>query len=190
MHVHAYTSRRTPSTATFSTTNSSGNGPVPFRQTSQDLRRSTSSRSGTLSQPTGYVALMRRQKATVWCERAQHKDPRLLAQQRAAKIRATMEVVRGPGTGRIGTSSSASLAGSNRVTATFETRKKLKAHRRKAHPRCRSCNKRFFGQEQLESHQRGLGHSYCKECNLCFSTGWPDWQQSCDGCRDTDEGDL
>ena len=117
MQVHAYTSRRTPSNATFSTTNSSGNGPVPFRQTSQDLRRSTSSRSGTLSQPTGYVALMRRQKATVWCERAQHEDPRLLAVQRAAKIRATMEVVGGSGTGRIGTSSSASLAGSNRVTA-------------------------------------------------------------------------
>lgn len=117
MQVHAYSSRRTPSNATYSTTASSGNGPAPLRQTSQDLRRSTSSRSGGLSPATGYVALMRRQKATVWCDRAQHEDPRLLAQQKAAKIRATMEVIGGPGAGRLPTSGSGSLAGSNRVTA-------------------------------------------------------------------------
>lgn len=117
MQIHAYTSRRTPSNATYSTTASSGNGPVPVRQTSQDLRRSGSSRSGGASQPTGYVALMRRQKATVWCDRAQHEDPRLVAQQKAAKIRATMEVIGGPGVGRISTGGSGSLAGGNRVTA-------------------------------------------------------------------------
>ncbi|TVY29091.1 hypothetical protein LHYA1_G002500 [Lachnellula hyalina] len=118
MQVHAYTSRRTPSTNTFSTTASSGNGPVPQRQTSQDLRRSTSSRSNGASQPTGYVALMRKQKATVWCDRAQHEDPRLLAAQRQAKIRATMEVVGGKShAGRVSTSGNASLAGSNRVAA-------------------------------------------------------------------------
>jgi hypothetical protein len=118
MQVHAYTSRRTPSTNTFSTTASSGNGPVAQRQTSQDLRRSTSSRFGGLSQPTGYVALMRKQKATVWCDRAQHEDPRLLAAQRQAKMRATMEVIGGGGhAGRVSTSGSASLAGSNRVAA-------------------------------------------------------------------------
>lgn len=119
MQVHAYTSRRTPSTNTFSTIASSGNGPVAQRQTSQDLRRSTSSRSGA-SQPTGYVALMRKQKATVWCDRAQFEDPRLLAAQRQAKARATMEVI-GKGihtaSGRVSTSGSASLAGSNRVAA-------------------------------------------------------------------------
>lgn len=60
---------------------------------------------------------MRRQKATVWCDRAQHEDPRLLAQQKAAKVRATMEVIGGPVAGRVSTSGSASLAGSNRVTA-------------------------------------------------------------------------
>lgn len=38
---------------------------------------------------------MRKQKATVWCDRAQHEDPRILAQQRAAKMRAQMEVVGG-----------------------------------------------------------------------------------------------
>ncbi|KAH6665740.1 hypothetical protein B0J14DRAFT_211101 [Halenospora varia] len=117
MQVHAYTSRRTPSTNTFSTA-SSGNGPVPQRQVSQDLRRSTSSRSGgASSQPTSYVALMRKQKATVWCDRAQHEDPRLLAAQRQAKMRATMEVIGGGGTARLSTSGSGSLASGNRVTA-------------------------------------------------------------------------
>jgi hypothetical protein len=60
---------------------------------------------------------MRRQKATVWCDRAQHEDPRLLAQQKAAKIRATMEVIGGPSAGRLSTSGSGSLASGNRVTA-------------------------------------------------------------------------
>lgn len=52
----------------------------------------------------------------MWCDRAQHEDPRLLAAQRAAKIRATMEVI-GGGTGRVSTIGSGSLTGSNRVTA-------------------------------------------------------------------------
>ena len=117
MQSQAYTSRRTPSTTTFSTTASSGNGPVPFRNSSNDLRRSTSSRSGGLGHPTSYVALMRKQKATVWCDRAQHEDPRLLAAQRAAKVRATLEVIAGTQPGRVSTSGSGSLAGSNRVTA-------------------------------------------------------------------------
>ncbi len=60
---------------------------------------------------------MRKQKATVWCDRAQHEDPRLMAQQKAAKMRATMEVIGGDRAGRTSTSGSGSLAGSNRVTA-------------------------------------------------------------------------
>ncbi len=66
-----------------------------------DVRRSTSSRSGgTPNSPRagGYVALLRKQKATVWCDRAQYEDPRLQAQQRAAKVRANREVV-GAGSG-------------------------------------------------------------------------------------------
>ena len=39
-----------------------------------------------------YVASMRKQKATVWCDRAQSEDKRLLAQQKDAKMRATREV--------------------------------------------------------------------------------------------------
>jgi hypothetical protein len=60
---------------------------------------------------------MRKQKATVWCDRAQQEDPRLLAAQKAAKMRANMEVIGGPSVGRTSTSGSGGLAGSNRVTA-------------------------------------------------------------------------
>ena len=117
MQVHAYTSRRTPSQGTFSTTASGGNGPATFIQGSQDLRRSISSRSGGLSQPSSYVALMRKQKATVWCDRSQHEDPRSLALHKAAKMRASREVIGAQGYGKTPMSSSGNLAGSNRVTA-------------------------------------------------------------------------
>ena len=92
--------RRTPSNATSSTylSSLSNNGFIPGRTPSTvsvSLRRSTSSRSGGSITPSSYVALMRKQKATVWCDRAQHEDPRIVAQQKAAKMRATMEVVGG-----------------------------------------------------------------------------------------------
>ncbi|CAI6298074.1 unnamed protein product [Periconia digitata] len=80
--------RRTPTSSTSST-----NG-TPNRSNSGALRRSSSTHSG--SSPSSYVALMRKQKATVWCDRAQYEDPRMIAQQRQAKMRATMEVVGGP----------------------------------------------------------------------------------------------
>ena len=55
---------------------------------------------------------MRKQKATVWCDRAQHEDQRVLAQQRAAKMRANMEVVGGVNaTARSAGSSTTGLAG-------------------------------------------------------------------------------
>ena len=79
-------------------------------------RRSTSSRSAGSTQPSSYVALMRKQKATVWCDRAQSIDPRLAAQQRAAKQRAVLEV-HGQGTqyassgGRTSTLSSSGVVG-------------------------------------------------------------------------------
>lgn len=95
--------------------------PVAYRTSpTNDIRRSTSSRSGgapgspQTSHPPSYVALLRRQKATVWCDRAQYEDPRLLAQQRAAKMRANLEVVGtnsglglGPSSGRTSTGLSA-----------------------------------------------------------------------------------
>ncbi|KAI1844001.1 hypothetical protein JX265_005817 [Neoarthrinium moseri] len=95
--------RRSPSVNTFSTV-STNPPPAAFRTSpTSDLRRSTSSRSGGGSQPNGYVALLRKQKATVWCDRAQYEDPRMLAQQRAAKQRANMEMIGGPGAVRTST---------------------------------------------------------------------------------------
>ena len=48
---------------------------------------------------------MRKQKATVWCDRAQHEDPRIAAQHKAAKIRAAREIT-GQAEGRTSTSGS------------------------------------------------------------------------------------
>ena len=72
-------------------TNNSANSTAP--------RRSTSSRSSsTLLISTSYVALMRKQKATVWCDRSQTPDLRVSAAQKAAKHRAALEV-NGAGSG-------------------------------------------------------------------------------------------
>lgn len=63
---------------------------------------------------------MRKQKATVWCDRSQHEDPRILAAQKAAKMRAAMEVVgrgNGPTMGGRSSTSAGSIVGSNKVTA-------------------------------------------------------------------------
>lgn len=54
---------------------------------------------------------MRKQKATVWCDRSQYEDPRIQAQQRQAKMRANMEVAGGPHHGPArGPSGSSSMA--------------------------------------------------------------------------------
>ncbi|KAI0471764.1 hypothetical protein GGR56DRAFT_89941 [Xylariaceae sp. FL0804] len=104
--------RRSPSVNTFSTA-SSNPPPAAFRTSpTTDIRRSTSSRSGG-SAGISYVALLRKQKATVWCDRSQSEDPRMIAQQRAAKQRATQEV-----TGRLSQSrSSTGLGGAGKVAA-------------------------------------------------------------------------
>ncbi|KAF2095932.1 hypothetical protein NA57DRAFT_78706 [Rhizodiscina lignyota] len=99
--IQGQPARRTLSNATTSTSSSGGAGPAiaPVR-TPSALRRSGSER-GSISSvvPTSYVALMRKQKATVWSERAQHEDARVLAAQKQAKMRATMEVVGGRNSG-------------------------------------------------------------------------------------------
>lgn len=108
--------RRTPSVGTSSSSNSATTNPqrVPSANYASSVRRSTSSRSTSTTSPTSYVALMRKQKATVWCDRAQHEDPRILAAQRQAKMRATMEVAGSQHvSGRTSTSSSG-LAGGMR----------------------------------------------------------------------------
>ncbi|KAF2841363.1 hypothetical protein M501DRAFT_1009317 [Patellaria atrata CBS 101060] len=96
--------RRTLSNATASTAST---GPA---RSDNGLRRSGSSRSTNTTTGSSYVALMRRQKATVWCDRAQHEDPGILAQQRAAKMRANREVV-GGAQPRTSTSSSGVVSG-------------------------------------------------------------------------------
>ena len=96
--------RRTPTSSTSST-----NG-TPNRSNSGALRRSSSTRSGG-NASSSYVALMRKQKATVWCDRSQYEDPRIQAQQRQAKMRANMEVAGGPHHGPArGPSGSSSMA--------------------------------------------------------------------------------
>ncbi|UPK94097.1 hypothetical protein LCI18_005032 [Fusarium solani-melongenae] len=116
--------RRSPSVNTFSSVGSIP-PPAAYRTSSQsELRRSTSSRSGgASSQPSSYVALLRKQKGTVWCDRAQYEDPRMLAQQRAAKMRAALEVVGGArgsssyGPGGAGGRTSTGLSTTNKVAA-------------------------------------------------------------------------
>jgi hypothetical protein len=106
---------RRASTATFSTTASNGNNFNMQRQGTNSSvksapRRSTSSGSSTT--PTSYVALMRKQKATVWCDRAQNIDQKTAAAQRAAKQRAALEVHGGNATaGRTSTINSGSMVG-------------------------------------------------------------------------------
>lgn len=79
--------RRTLSNATSSTSST-----TPSAHNS--IRRSSSGRS-TGPSPTSYVALLRKQKATVWCDRSQAEDPRIRVQQRMAKERAEREVAAG-----------------------------------------------------------------------------------------------
>ncbi|KAM0328727.1 hypothetical protein ACHAQA_005140 [Verticillium albo-atrum] len=119
--------RRSPSVNTFSTT-STVPPPAAYRTSpTNDLRRSISSRSGGApAQPTGYVALLRKQKATVWCDRSQYEDPRLLAAQRAAKMRANMEMVGGQ---RTASGASAPSGRTNTgISATGKVAAKIRHH--------------------------------------------------------------
>lgn len=100
---------RTLSNATSSTSSTGNNYPAnyPLMTTiSSDVQRRASSRSGTTQ--LGYVALMRRQKGTVWCDRAQPEDPRVQAQRRMAKQRAYMELHGGAGSNSLRTNTLAS----------------------------------------------------------------------------------
>lgn len=72
------------------TTSTNSNGNPVSHAASIDIRRSASNRSA--NSQLGYVALMRRQKATVWCDRAQPEDPRSREQAMRDKKRAYLEV--------------------------------------------------------------------------------------------------
>jgi hypothetical protein len=126
MSNQQFNNRRSPSVSTFS--NSSIPPPAAYRTSSNsDLRRSISNRSFGQPQATGYVALLRKQKATVWCDRAQYEDPRLAAQQRAAKMRANLEVSGGSrGAGSAGSSSGGRT--STGISATGKVAAKIRHH--------------------------------------------------------------
>ncbi|KAL8808876.1 MAG: hypothetical protein Q9200_003940 [Gallowayella weberi] len=66
---------------------------------------------------------MRKQKATVWCDRAQREDPRIIAQQKAAKLRASKEIVGGGGNTIGRTSTSGSLG-----SGSLGVRSKIRHH--------------------------------------------------------------
>ncbi|KAK3057407.1 hypothetical protein LTR09_001591 [Extremus antarcticus] len=88
--------RHTLSNATTSTTSTANAGLQRAPTTTSQPRRSTSSRSnGSTASPTSYVALMRKQKATVWCDRAQVENPEILARRRAIKMQAAKDVAGG-----------------------------------------------------------------------------------------------
>ncbi|EWC47476.1 hypothetical protein DRE_00444 [Drechslerella stenobrocha 248] len=59
---------------------------------SHSLHRSAS--NGSSGSSNAYVTTLRKQKATVWSDRAQREDTRFLAAQKAAKARAAQEVAR------------------------------------------------------------------------------------------------
>ncbi|MDI1485649.1 MAG: hypothetical protein OHK93_003838 [Ramalina farinacea] len=125
-----FTSRRTPSQSTTTSTHSTHRALYPARHpsdvSSSRVSRTSSTRSSNPS-PSSYVALMRKQKATVWCDRSQHEDPRTVAQKKAAKIRAAREIS-GPGaldsTGAGRTSTSGSFTGSG----SLGVRSKIRHH--------------------------------------------------------------
>ena len=119
MNHYGQPARRTLSNATASTSTTGGGGggggggllPARTSSTSDSIRRSGSSRSA--ASPTSYVALMRKQKATVWCDRSQYEDPRAVAIQKAARVRAEREIV--GSAGRTFTGGSGSFTGAARA---------------------------------------------------------------------------
>lgn len=91
----AYLNRRSGSGSS-SNTSTGRNGGKMDSATPITLRRSGSTHTASSIATTSsnaYVTYLRRQKATVWCDKSQYEDPRLLAAQRAAKLRAAIEVV-------------------------------------------------------------------------------------------------
>lgn len=86
--------RRTPSNATNSTDRSGHTSDLlPIRTYSdRSMHRTLSPKS--LHQPDSYVLAMRRQRATVFCDRGQPEDALLLAKQKAAKARAAKAIGR------------------------------------------------------------------------------------------------
>ena len=135
-----FTSRRTPSQSTSittTTTTTSGYNtythPPPSRtpsNVSSKISRTSSTRS--VITPPSYVALMRKQKATVWCDRAQPEDPRISAQHKLAKQRATRELTVGAKGGLAAADSRSTNSGSM-GSGSLGVRSKIRHHIPKSH---------------------------------------------------------
>ncbi|EAS31109.3 uncharacterized protein CIMG_06588 [Coccidioides immitis RS] len=108
---------RRPSNATTSTSSTGGNPHTGRHMSASQNNVSRSPSSRTTHPQVGYVALMRRQKATVWCDRTQAEDPREAHQRRVAKQRAILEVQEGGGSGRTNT-----LASSGKIRHSSATK--------------------------------------------------------------------
>jgi hypothetical protein len=109
-----------PNQRTSSSSTITGRSSTSSMQLGRSASTNTTSSSVT-SPANNYVAALRRQKATVWCEKSQPEDPRLLAAQRAAKLKAAQKVVGSSSSGSkggnghgSGSSSSTSLRGHGR----------------------------------------------------------------------------
>lgn len=111
--------RRVPSINTSMTGPPASYGASP----TTDIRRSSSSRSGGV--PTSYVAALRRQKGTVWSDRAQPEDPARAAQLRAAKARATRTMA---GSGRLSVGHGGSGRTSTGISTTGKVAAKIRHH--------------------------------------------------------------
>ena len=104
------------STATTSTDSTGNNNYGSNPAVNANMQRSTSARSNNAQM--GYVALMRRQKATVWCDRSQPEDPRVRAQKMADKKRAYLEV-HGARSGKAPTLGSGKIKHGGKTVADF-----------------------------------------------------------------------
>lgn len=128
IYPNAHYADRSASMNTLSTT-STGGPPFAYHAPSTDIRRSSSSRSG--DQPTSYVAALRRQKGTVWCDRAQPEDPALAAQLRAAKMRAARTMAAEMGKLNTGPRNSSGRAASG-ISTTGKVAAKIRHHGKQA----------------------------------------------------------
>lgn len=95
---------------------------------------------------------MRKQKATVWCDRAQNIDPRVAAAQKAAKRRAQLEVQgnANPGSGRTSTINSSGVVSKIRHGGNNKSPAYIPANLTGAGPPLRLSANEMLGDEEEE----------------------------------------
>lgn len=50
----------------------------------------------------------------------------------------------------------------------FPYQKTALKHKRKKHPKCKQCTKRFLSLTELQNHEQITGHCHCRECDIQF----------------------